>query len=105
MSGLTTHVLDTMHGRPAEGMALRLFDSRKPIIAKRDPVTGMSRLGLDDDAENDGGAAKEPKLTPEEIRARQKRERDEKQRRYDEARAKIFGESNPSSGASSPATR
>jgi 5-hydroxyisourate hydrolase len=24
MSGLTTHVLDTMHGRPASGMSLRL---------------------------------------------------------------------------------
>ncbi|WP_337187992.1 hydroxyisourate hydrolase [Phenylobacterium sp.] len=24
MSGLTTHVLDTMHGRPAAGLALRL---------------------------------------------------------------------------------
>lgn len=25
MTGLTTHVLDTMHGRPAAGMAVRLF--------------------------------------------------------------------------------
>lgn len=25
MSGLTTHVLDTMHGRPAAGMSLRLY--------------------------------------------------------------------------------
>ena len=25
MSGLTTHVLDTMHGRPAAGVSLRLF--------------------------------------------------------------------------------
>ena len=25
MSGLTTHVLDTMHGRPAAGLALRLL--------------------------------------------------------------------------------
>ena len=25
MSGLTTHVLDTMHGRPAAGVALRLL--------------------------------------------------------------------------------
>ena len=25
MSGLTTHVLDTMHGRPAAGVALRLW--------------------------------------------------------------------------------
>jgi 5-hydroxyisourate hydrolase len=25
MSGLTTHILDTMHGRPAAGVALRLW--------------------------------------------------------------------------------
>ncbi|RYP92804.1 hypothetical protein DL770_001084 [Monosporascus sp. CRB-9-2] len=52
-------------------------------------------------------------LSPEEIRAKQQREREEKQRRYDEARAKIFGTpsrpdsnlgANPgqSSGASTP---
>lgn len=51
-------------------------------------------------------------LTPEEIRAKQQREREEKQRRYEEVRAKIFGTapaasssgngSNPSSGTSTP---
>ncbi|KAI1137882.1 hypothetical protein F5Y05DRAFT_64909 [Hypoxylon sp. FL0543] len=58
----------------------------------------------DDDAEG----KKTPQLTPEEILAKQQREREEKQRRYDEARAKIFGTgtgmggSNPSSGTSTP---
>ncbi|RMJ10297.1 hypothetical protein CDV36_010083 [Fusarium kuroshium] len=75
--------------------------SRKPVIAKRDPVTGMSQLTVDDDNEE---AKKEAPMSPEEIRAKQKRDREEKQRRYEEARAKIFGESNPSSGASSPGT-
>ncbi|KAF4989391.1 hypothetical protein FDECE_14729 [Fusarium decemcellulare] len=75
--------------------------SRKPVIAKRDPATGMSQLSLDDDNED---AKKEVPMSPEEIRAKQKRDREEKQRRYEEARAKIFGESNPSSGASSPGT-
>lgn len=56
---------------------------------------------IDDD--DDGAPKKEVKLTPEEIRAKQKRDHEEKQRRYEEARAKIFG-SNPSSGASSPGT-
>ncbi|KAM0305656.1 hypothetical protein HYE67_008408 [Fusarium culmorum] len=74
--------------------------SRKPVIAKRDGAAGMSGLSLDDDNE----PKKEVPLTPEEIRAKQKRDREEKQRRYEEARAKIFGESNPSSGASSPGT-
>ncbi|RBR23847.1 uncharacterized protein FIESC28_03316 [Fusarium coffeatum] len=72
--------------------------SRKPVIAKRDAAAGMSGLSLDD--END--PKKEVPMSPEEIRAKQKRDREEKQRRYEEARAKIFGESNPSSGASSP---
>lgn len=77
--------------------------SRKPVVAKRDPVTGMSQLSLEgDDGEDE--AKKEVQLTPEEIRAKQKRDREEKQRRYDEARAKIFGDSAPSSGASSPGT-
>ncbi|KAF5025286.1 hypothetical protein F66182_2619 [Fusarium sp. NRRL 66182] len=72
--------------------------SRKPIVAKRDPAVGMSGLSLDDDNEQ----KKEVPMNPDEIRAKQKRDREEKQRRYEEARAKIFGESNPSSGASSP---
>ncbi|OHE99514.1 hypothetical protein CORC01_05092 [Colletotrichum orchidophilum] len=82
--------------------------SRKPAprtIARRDPVTGLlSHLSLADDDADDQHAEKKPQLTPEEIRAKQQRELEEKQRRYEEARAKIFGESNPSSGASSPGT-
>ncbi|KAF4983503.1 hypothetical protein FZEAL_1090 [Fusarium zealandicum] len=74
--------------------------SRKPVIAKRDPITGMAQLSMDDNEE----PQKEVPMSPEEIRAKQKRDREEKQRRYEEARAKIFGESNPSSGASSPGT-
>ncbi|KFA71703.1 hypothetical protein S40288_08987 [Stachybotrys chartarum IBT 40288] len=76
--------------------------SRKPMIAKRDPTQGAAQLGLDDDGEDD--ARKEVTLSPEQIRAKQKRDREEKQRRYEEARAKIFGDSAPSSGASSPGT-
>ena len=32
MSGLTTHVLDTMHGRPAAGVALRLMQAGQAIV-------------------------------------------------------------------------
>ncbi|KAI1460491.1 hypothetical protein F4805DRAFT_394696 [Annulohypoxylon moriforme] len=63
--------------------------SRKPL-----QDAGAS---LDDEDDN----KKAPQLTPEEIQAKQQREREEKQRRYDEARAKIFG-SNQSSGTSTP---
>ncbi|KAI1386859.1 uncharacterized protein F4822DRAFT_328326 [Hypoxylon trugodes] len=56
------------------------------------------------DLDDDDLASKTPQLTPSEILAKQQREREEKQRRYDEARAKIFGagSSNPSSGTSTP---
>ncbi|MBL8556795.1 MAG: hydroxyisourate hydrolase [Phenylobacterium sp.] len=33
MSGLTTHVLDTMHGRPAAGMSLRLLRGAETLVA------------------------------------------------------------------------
>ncbi|KAG5930177.1 hypothetical protein E4U42_002729 [Claviceps africana] len=77
--------------------------SRKPVIAKRGSASGgTAQLSAeyDDDAEN----KKERQLTAEEIRAKQKRDLEQRQRRYDEARAKIFGESNPSSRGSSPGT-
>ncbi|UKZ55012.1 hypothetical protein TrVGV298_008828 [Trichoderma virens] len=74
--------------------------SRKPVIAKKDPVTGLAQMSLDDD----DARPQQVQMTPEEIRAKQKRDREEKQRRYDEARAKIFGESASSSRGSSPGT-
>ncbi|KAI1276696.1 hypothetical protein F5Y07DRAFT_127058 [Xylaria sp. FL0933] len=88
--------------------------SRKPapkIITKRDPLTGaLSQLKVEDEEEDDGKT--KIRLTHEEIRAKQQREREEKQRRYEEVRAKIFGTtpaasssgygSNTSSGTSTP---
>ncbi|KAK4132412.1 hypothetical protein BT67DRAFT_385805 [Trichocladium antarcticum] len=77
--------------------------SRKPapkMIARRDPITGLEQLTLQDDDEDEAEQKKQE--TPEEIRRRQQRELQEKQRRYEETRAKIFGESNPSSGQSTP---
>jgi hypothetical protein len=77
--------------------------SRNPapqMIAKKDPVTGMTQLSLEDDADEEVEKKSQP--TIEEIRARQQREREEKQKRYDEARAKIFGDSNPPSRSSTP---
>lgn len=57
MSGLTTHVLDTAHGRPAAGMAVRLFvggllrasgktnaDGRCPGLMEGDAAPGVYRL-------------------------------------------------------------
>lgn len=75
--------------------------SRRPLIAKRDPVTGLSQLTVDDEPDEN---IKPVPLSVEEMRAKQKKDLEEKQRKYDEARAKIFGESAPSSGRSSPGT-
>ena len=33
LSGLTTHVLDTMHGRPAAGVRLRLSRDGEPVMS------------------------------------------------------------------------
>ncbi|TGJ84118.1 hypothetical protein E0Z10_g4657 [Xylaria hypoxylon] len=88
--------------------------SRKPapkMITKRDPLTGaLSQLKIDDEDSDD--EKNKIQLSPEEIRAKHQREREEKQRRYEEVRAKIFGTnpaasgsgngSNPSSGTSTP---
>lgn len=79
--------------------------SRKPApktIAKKDPVTGLEQLTLQDDDEEEDRDASKAQPTPEEIRMRQQKELEEKQRRYEEARAKIFGGPSPSSGQSTP---
>ncbi|KAI9840033.1 MAG: hypothetical protein M1819_000225 [Sarea resinae] len=84
--------------------------SRKPAprtIVKTDPVAGgISQITLaDDDDEDDDDAAKRNTLSPEEQRLKAQRDREEKQRRYEEVRQRLFGTPDPSaarSGSSSP---
>ena len=78
--------------------------SRKPapqMIARKDPVTGLESLALQDE---EGAEEVKAQETPEERKTRQQKELEERQRRYEETRAKIFGESksNPPSGQSTP---
>ncbi|HRD28359.1 MAG TPA: hydroxyisourate hydrolase [Caulobacter sp.] len=40
MTGLTTHVLDTTHGRPAAGVALRLFRDGQLMVETRTNADG-----------------------------------------------------------------
>ena len=40
MSGLTTHVLDTTHGKPAAGVALRLKRGQDVLVATRTNADG-----------------------------------------------------------------
>ncbi|CAK7270691.1 hypothetical protein SEPCBS119000_004217 [Sporothrix epigloea] len=82
--------------------------SRKPApraLMRRDPVTGIEQLMIHDDAAEAeaeaAAAAARNQETPDQIRQRLQRERDVKQRKYDEARAKIFGEPLPAGGGSS----
>jgi hypothetical protein len=74
--------------------------SRKPVVQRIDPATGLAKLALDDEDEEDE-EQKKNQPTPEELRLKAQREREEKQRRYDEARARILG---TPSGSSTPGT-
>jgi hypothetical protein len=61
---------------------------------------GGAGAGLSD---SDDEASKPPEITPEERQAKTLRDREEKQRKYEEARERLFGSSStPGSGASSP---
>ena len=76
--------------------------SRKPtpqIVARVDPSTGQQSLVKDDSDDSDSAAAA-TRPSPEELRLKAQRDREEKQRRYDEVRGKIFGAG--SSGAVTP---
>ncbi len=53
MSALTTHVLDTMHGRPASGMKIELWSVDKKTLLKTVETNGDGRTDapmLDADA-------------------------------------------------------
>lgn len=61
----------------------------------------LSRIpaGVTQDGENEDDLAKN-KLTAEELRAKTQRERDEKQKKYEEVRARLFGTDDKSGGSS-----
>jgi len=74
--------------------------SRKPgrtAVARKDPITGIERLTVEDDDE-DEDQIKVPVLTAEERKVKAQKEREEKQRKYEEVRLRLFGTS--SGGAS-----
>ncbi|KAG4441206.1 hypothetical protein IFR05_003324 [Cadophora sp. M221] len=75
--------------------------SRKPapsMIQRIDPATGLAKMSIEDDEEEE---VKKDQPTQEELRARAEKSRQEKQRKYDEARARIFV---TGSGSSTPGT-
>ncbi|KAK0104701.1 hypothetical protein ONS95_004973 [Cadophora gregata] len=69
--------------------ALRVL-SRKPtpsMVQKVDPVTGLAKMTMEDDEEEE---VRQDQPTQEELKARAEKARQEKQKKYDEARARIF---------------
>ncbi|KAI9815886.1 MAG: hypothetical protein M1832_005196 [Thelocarpon impressellum] len=66
-------------------------------VLSRKPESNLAQSSLDDDEDED--ATKKQALSPEELRQKAQREREEKQRRYDEVRERLFG---GTSGTSSP---
>jgi hypothetical protein len=73
--------------------------SRKPVVQKVDPVSGLAKMTLDDEEDEEEQNKDTP--TPEQVRLEAQRQRDEKQKRYEEARARIMG---TNSGSSTPQT-
>ncbi|KAJ6089681.1 hypothetical protein N7467_004897 [Penicillium canescens] len=84
--------------------------SRKPQLVTRQTsssgvnaaAAGVNQLGLDSDNDSDD-EAKPPEPTPEERQAIALKNREEKQRKYEEVRERLFGSSSATvSGNSSP---
>lgn len=78
--------------------------SRKPapkVISRQDPITGISKMTIEDDDEDEEDLKKNQQ-TAEERRVQAQKDREEKQKKYEEVRARLFGTSEPGSGASSP---
>ncbi|KAI9792604.1 MAG: hypothetical protein M1833_001057 [Piccolia ochrophora] len=78
--------------------------SRKPtpkLASRNDPSTGLAQLTVEDDDEDADNSGKST-TSPEELRKKAQLDREEKQRRYEEARERLFGSPAPESGTSTP---
>lgn len=73
-----------------------LLSRKPPTIAKRTPADGLGQLSLEDDDDSEEEARKKREASFEERQRQAKIEREEKQRRYAEARERIMGSSNQS---------
>jgi hypothetical protein len=81
--------------------------SRKPpapVIARKEAANGVANLKLDDDEDSEEENRKRQQADLEERQRKAKIEREEKARRYAEARERIMGSSTPASPAP-PASR
>lgn len=81
--------------------------SRKPaptVVARKDPVSGLERLTIEDEDDDEEDDSKQKPMTMEERQLKAQKEREEKQRKYEEVRERLFGTSEPSSGITSSGT-
>jgi hypothetical protein len=77
--------------------------SRKPppkVLARNDVNAGMAGLALDDDDDSEEERRKKAEESFAERQARAQKERAEKQRKYAEARERLFGSTAPGPGDS-----
>ena len=88
--------------------------SRKPtpsIASQKDPSNGLEKLTLDDEDEEDEEDLIKKPLTMEERQLKAQKEREEKQKKYEEVRQRLFGDADaasvsvPSSGNMTPPIR
>ncbi|KAJ5496121.1 hypothetical protein N7539_001237 [Penicillium diatomitis] len=77
---------------------------KSPSLGGVDGATaGLGQLGLDDDGDSDDDRSKQRQPTFEERQAMALKNREERQRKYEEARERLFGSpSAPTSGNSTP---
>ncbi|KAI9759068.1 MAG: hypothetical protein M4579_002584 [Chaenotheca gracillima] len=106
----TFHFVETRNEVPLKSdfkPAVKVL-SRKPapkLASRHDNTSGISRLAIDDDEDDEvEDASKQITLSAEERKQKAQKEREDKQRRYDEARERLFGASGTASGESSPGT-
>ena len=79
--------------------------SRKPTTQGPNTISGLAQLGLDDGEEDDEEVKRQKPLTAEERQYKAQKDREEKQRKYDETRRRLgLGTTNesPSPGNVSP---
>ncbi|KAL9617268.1 MAG: hypothetical protein Q9160_007949 [Pyrenula sp. 1 TL-2023] len=110
----TFHFLET---RPGANVPLKSEFKPPPILLSRKgpvsrnqsstpPVDGITNLSIAaDDGDNSDDGESEKKLTPAEQQAKSAKDREEKQRKYEERREQLFGANHNISNTTPPSSR
>ncbi|KAI1933080.1 hypothetical protein LOZ66_006608 [Ophidiomyces ophidiicola] len=87
---------------PQSGVDAATIGFQRVTISPRPAINSNNQNEAEDGDDSDSESQNQKPLTAEERHVIAKREREEKQRKYEEARERLFGSSNAGSGASSP---